>query len=255
MNIQEMHYEFKVRANRLDTQHYQDLNPYTIDSLLNNAQMYFMEHYAYVSRLPFESIQSRIDMLSNLVIGYPEQPELNPVLIDSSSVTTYELKLENLKYDYAHLVRAYVNSNCGVVNIKLIPINNLNRMLTDALQKPSAKWRRLLATIRKTSDDVNPSLYIYSEPSLIVQGVRLEYIKNPKEVFYGGYNSIKYDTCIASSGINCQQYYNVSTQPVDCEISETYHSLIVDIAVREFTRYTDNINKLQAIDNKILLTS
>ncbi len=252
MNIQEMHYEFKVRANRLDTQHYQDLNPYTIDSLLNNAQIFFMEHYAYVSRLPFESIQSRIDMLSNLVIGYPEQPELNPALIDAN---TYEVKLDDLKYEYAHLVRAYVNSNCGVINVKLVPINNLNRMLTDAFQKPSLKWKRLLATIRKTSDDINPSLYIYSASDLVVKDVRLEYIKNPKEVFYGGYNSIKYDTCIASSGINCQQYYNISTPPVDCELSETYHSLLVDIAVREFSRYTDNINKLQTTDNKILLTT
>ena len=56
MTIQEMHYEFKVRANRLDTLHYQDLNPYVIDSLINNAQLFFMEHYGYVSRLPFRSM-------------------------------------------------------------------------------------------------------------------------------------------------------------------------------------------------------
>lgn len=252
MTIQEMHYEFKVRANRLDTLHYQDLNPYVIDSLINNAQLFFMEHYGYVSRLPFEALQSRIDMLSNLVIGFPEQPALTPIVIDSN---VYEVKLENLIYDYAHLVRMYVDSNCGVINVKLVPMNNLNRMLRDALQKPSAKWKRLLATLRKTSTSINPSVYVYSEPNLTFNKVMIEYIKKPREVFYGGYNSIKYDVCVQNGGINCNQFYNITTPPVDCEIAETYHSLIVDIAVREFARYTDNPNKTQFLDNKILLTS
>lgn len=251
MNIQEMHYEFKVRANRLDTQHYQDLPPYSIDSLLNNAQNYFMEHYAYVSLLPYEVTQSRIDMLSNLVIGFPEQQPLTPLRVDDN---VYEVKFENLTYKYAHLVRAYTNTNCGLVNIKVVPMNNLDRLLNDKLQKPSFKWKRLLGTIRKASDNTQSSLYIYSDSNMILDKVYIEYIKQPKKVFFGNYNSIDYDLCVANNGNDCNQFYNTGTSPVDCEISETYHSLIVDIAAREFARYTDNPGKLQLTDNKIQLT-
>jgi hypothetical protein len=246
-----MHFEFKTRANRLDTQHYQDLPPYMIDSLLNNAVNYFMEHYAYVNRIPFELTQSRIDMLSNLVIGYPEQSALIPTQVDNN---VYEVKLENLVYKYAHLVRAFAEGNCGLVNVKLVPMEILTRTLNDELQKPSVKWKRLVATLRKTSDSINPSLYIYGENGMTVDSVKIEYLKQPKPVFIGLYNSIDYENCVSLGG-NCDEFYNVGTLPVDCEINPQYHSLIVDIAVREFSRYTDNINKIQTLDNKILLTT
>lgn len=252
MSIQEMHYEFKVRANRLDTQHYQDLPPYTIDSLLNNAHNHFLEHYAYVSRLPYETSQARLDMLSNLVIGFPEQPALLPVEVEPN---VYEVKLSTLVQPYAHLVRVYADGSCGLVNVKVVPINSLNRMLTDELQKPSVKWKRLLATLRKTSNDINPSLYIYGAEGITIDSIKIEFLKQPKYVFIGGYNSIDYDVCVQNNGINCNQYYNIGTPPVDSEIAEVYHSLLIDIAVREFSRYTDNINKLQTLDNKISLTT
>ncbi len=252
MSIQEMHYEFKVRCNRLDTQHYQDIPPYTIDSLLNNAHNYFLEHYAYVTRLPYETSQARLDMLSNLVIGFPEQPVLTPVEVETN---VYEVKFDSLIYPYAHLVRVYAEGSCGLINVKVVPINSLNRILVDDLQKPSVKWKRLVATLRKTSDDINPSLYIYGEDNITVDSVKIEFIKQPLKVFLGGYNSIDYDVCVQNNGTNCNQFYNIGTPAVNSEIAEIYHSLLVDIAVREFARYTDNINKLQTLDNKISLTT
>jgi hypothetical protein len=251
MNIQEMHYEFKVRVNRIDTQHYQDLPPHNIDNLLNNAINHFVEHYAYANKLPFEVTQSRIDMLSNLVIGQPEQPVLTPTRVSANS---FEVKFSDLVYPYAHLVRAAVNSNCGVVNIKLIPMEFLNRMLNDAMQRPSYRWRRLLGTIRKTSNAENASMYIYTEPAFELNNVMLEYIKQPKKVFFGGYNTVEYDACIARGLGGCDILYNVNTPPVDCDIADMYHSLIVDIAVREFGRYTENAGKFQLQDNKISIT-
>jgi hypothetical protein len=251
MNIQEMHYEFKVRVNRLDTQHYQDLPPHNIDNLLNNAINHFVEHYAYANKLPFEVTQSRIDMLSNLVIGQPEQPTLIPTRVSSNS---FEVKFSQLAYPYAHLVRASVNSNCGVVNVKLIPMEFLNRMLNDAMQRPSFRWRRLLGTIRKSSTEQDASMYIYTEPAFELTGVNIEYIKQPAKVFFGGYNTVEYDACVERGLDNCSQYYSIATLPVDCDIADMYHSLIVDIAVREYGRYTENAGKFQLQDNKISLT-
>ena len=252
MSIQEMHYEFKARANRLDTNHYQDLPPYMIDSLINNAVNYFMEHYAYVNKLPFELIQSRIDMLSNLVIGQPEQPLITPVQVEDN---LYEVELINLVKPYGHLVRSYAKGNCGNINVKIVPMEYLNRVLNDSLQKPSVSWKRLVGTIRKNSTSLSPSLYIYGENGITVTDVGIEFIKQPVKVFIGNYNSIDYDNCVASNGLNCTQFYNVATEPVNCEIAEVYHSLIVDIAVREFARYTENVGKTQLTDNKILLTT
>lgn len=252
MSIQEMHFEFKARSNRLDSNYYQDLPPYMIDSLLNNAVNYFMEHYAYVNKLPYEVVQSRVDMLSNLVVGQPEQPLITPILVQDN---VYEVNLSSLVKPYAHLVRAYADSSCGVINIKPVPMEYLNRVLNDVLQKPSNSWKRLVGTIRKSSNSISPSLYIYGENGITVDGVGIEFIKQPTKVFIGGYNSIDYDNCVQTNGQNCNQYYNVANSPVDCEIVETFHSLIVDIAVREFGRYTENVGKTQLTDNKILLTT
>lgn len=254
MKISRMHLEFKRRANRLVTSHYRDLLPVHIDAKLHEAQLFFLEHFAEVHKLPFEMSQQRIDMLSSLVVGYPEQPEIAP---DSTTGNTYEFKLSGLSDQYAHLVRAYAVCNDNAIEVSIKRHDELSRVLRDQFQRPSQKWGRLVGVFRKDSVvDGNSSLYVYSETGWTITGLRPEYIKYPREPFLGGYDSLEYLDCLDSTEGGCEDtYYNQSTDPVDSELPDLYHSLLVDIAVMLYYGTTDNPRLYQFAQGKVVSTS
>jgi hypothetical protein len=119
-----------------------------------------LEEYA----LP-ETHQQRYDMVSNLVVTYPEQPSLIPTNLGDN---IYEVNLSDLKYDYLHFERAWATTNCGLVKVEIIGKGRLSDILNDQFQKPSKKWRRLIGTFAKSIDSNEQSLYIYSENDFVV---------------------------------------------------------------------------------------
>lgn len=228
MSIYKLHYLFKERFNKLNSNHYRGYTPMEIDQLLNDATMQFLEKYSFD-----ESHQQKFDMVSNLVVVYPEQEELVPTLVDDN---IYELKLSDLTFPYLHLKRIWAQTNCGIIKVELVGQGRLNDVLNDQFQKPSKRWRRLVAALVKTSDSNATSLYIYSETNFTITGIRVEYLRKPAPVFFGGYNTPEYKQCVATNGFNCSEYYNTTSPIQDLEVNENYHSLIVDIAVKEATR-------------------
>lgn len=259
--IRELHYEFKLQYNKLDSNHKKDLSPLEIDSLLNYAQWEYIEIFysgenVKKYKLGFEVTQQRIDMLSNLVIG-KKQPSLIPDNILANNC--YEFYLDTtegqLVEEYIHFVRASVQTNCGVINVEVERHNDLNMLLCDTYKKPSKKWKRLIAVIEaSTNPNVESSLYVYSEDDFIIESLNLEYLKKPRDVFFGGYNSVKYNDCI-SKGIGiptCQsQFYFSTTTPVDSEISSNYQYMLVNIATQEIARRLEDINRFQLKQEKI----
>lgn len=108
--IEEMHYDFRLKCDRVDSLSQQDFNPAEIDWFLNEAQELVIKNKYSINnvyRAGLEHTQKRIDDLSSILIKYPEQPDIEPVIEDGIA----ELELSRLKYPYLHLVRlhAYVN--------------------------------------------------------------------------------------------------------------------------------------------------
>ena len=247
MIISKMHWLFKDRFNRLDSNHYEDLTPARIDNRLQNAINFFVEHYAQSNQLPFESTQSRLDMISTLVVrSEPVQPTL-------ISDNLYEVRLDNLSYEYKHLVRASIkcsDQDAGIVSVRIIKHDDLTHSLNDEFQKPNIAWKRVLGTIGKnTNNDNTSSLFIYTDG--LIDTVYIDYIRKPVEVFFGGYNTLEYLDCQNSGGVDCSQYNSNGDDPVHCDIAEGYHDLIVDFAVREAWRNIQSYNDVQILDNKI----
>lgn len=245
MIIQKMHWLFKERYNKLDSNNYRDLTAYQIDEKINNAQLLFLEAHAYS-----ETTLQDYDMVNNLLVTSPEQAAIAPVTVTGQK---YEFDLASLKYPLFKLKRIVANTNCGEVTLSqtsIIGHDKLNIVLGDYHQKPSKKWTKLVASFAKASGGSHQNLYIYSEAGFVVNSLSLDYVRKPKEVFFGGYNSIEYLDCVASQGSNCNQYYNAATPPVDCEVDERYHDLIVDYAVREAQRILKD-NSLQFNTAKI----
>lgn len=249
MTIAEQHKEFDIRANKIDTQHYINLKPSQKDSFLNDAALFICNHYGEL--FEFQKSQFNKDLFGTLLVKYPDQPEVFPIL----SGDIYEVVLSNLKYDYLHLDSAYVKCGSQYVTVKMLDADSQGKLGT-AFQNPSFKWRRLLGTIGKSSTGQGTSLYIYSDVNLTTYPVRVEYIKIPQKVFFGYYDTIEYLDCQKRqdngfSTEDCNQYYKKTDTPVNSDLPKTYHSLQVDVAVWLATGKTENQFISNFISNKL----
>lgn len=249
MIIQRMHLQFKEKAQRLNSAHEVDLLPYQIDDLINDASDIFVEEYCYKNQIPYEASQQKIDMLESLVVKVGDEPEnqsgISPILVEEQGgIYTYKFPLNALDHNYLHMVRAFEKIGCcNVTNIKFVQHDDLNNYLTNDFLKPSKTWGRLLSVLASNH------IYIYSDHQLDTIG--LEYFKKPKRVFFGGYDTLEYLEAIRSNK-STEGLYSSQTESVDSDINENYHRIIIDIAVREFSRRTENQNKLLLTRDKLI---
>lgn len=246
MVIEQMHFELKRRSQRNYTNFWKGMSSAEADSILNSAINDYVEMFCYGRndkqyRIGFEVTQQRIDMLSTLFIGAPEQAALVPF---TSANNIYEFKLDDLKYDYKHYVRAYVQvSECAPnMSVVIEQSGDLNAVLSDDNRKPSLTWRRLVGQIRKSSDSNGSSLYIYTNGEMTPIGLNLEYIKRPAEICLGTYNDIP-TTDNPNPGIKSR---------VECDLPEDYHDLVVEIAVQIYGGIIENANKFQLAKARVV---
>lgn len=109
MTIQELHYDFKLKANRIDTSVNTDFNPAQIDWLLNEAQLIFIKQRFTTSnnkKRGFETTKKRVEDLASLIIKYPTQPELTPLKLSDN---VYETRLNELTFEYMFFIDGQVN--------------------------------------------------------------------------------------------------------------------------------------------------
>lgn len=260
MIIRELHWEFKQRYNKQDSNFKKDFTPMEIDALLWDAILEYVEIFysgnnSKKYKLGFEVTQQRIDMLSSLVVGQPLQPALTPDTVNNNKYEFYLSQTNGqLVEDYMHLVRAYADTNCGKVGIKIERHNDLSYVLGDAFRKPSKKWKRLVGVIEKSSNPlVESSLYVYSTDDFIIDSINIEYIKCPVRPYFGGYNSIAYNQCVTEGSPNCDTlYYNAAnTNPITSDLPAKYHHLIAAIAAQEVSRRLEDANRFSLKQDKI----
>jgi hypothetical protein len=259
MILQEMHYEFKLRYNKLDSNHKKDLAPAEIDALLNDAIFYYVECFYSGNnfkkyKLGFEVTRQRTDMLSTLVVRRPLQPLLLPTSVDDN---VYEFRMANLAFPYAHYLRANILTECGLAEVRIEQHDDLNHVLQDPYRKPSKTWLRVVGSVNVDTASNQEALYIYTDGEFSsVTGLHLEYIKIPDKVFFGGYNSIEYVQCVADGGSNCSSLYLTAASPtVQCNLPSQYHGLVVDIAVQEAARILEDQNRFMNTAEKVIAVS
>lgn len=222
MIIEQWHYNFKLRINRIDSQDKKDLNPAEIDEILNDAiKIWVNQQYSgnNVKKESFEESQQKLDNLSTLSIKYPDQQPITPVV---SNNLVSEFALSNLKYEYLHMLRCKgtIQGCFTPISVNLVQTDDLNFILSDPFRKPSnGTFKRLVGTIGKSSLNNNSSLYLYKD-NFEIENVYIEYLKVPNIVSIGGYHDIN---------------GNIKSK-VECDLPETFHTQIIDIAVQEYDR-------------------
>lgn len=227
--IDRLHQSFKMKYNKLDSNHKIDLPPAFIDDLLFEAALDYVDiFYTGVNtqyQLGFEVNQQRIDMLNSLIV---------PVeYIDNFT----ELPLPE---DYMHLARVEITSPCGNISFKEVQLDDIDSYLSDSFKKPSKAWKRALGYIsRGTSTE--KSIYLKSEGDLTK--VTVYYIKCPQKGFIGGYDTLEY----INGDVN---YPNKNTSKINLDIPCIYQDIVVDIAVQNMSGNLRDYNHTQYLQNK-----
>jgi hypothetical protein len=235
MLITEMHYDFKIKADKVDSLRNENFEPFELDWLINEAQLIFLKTRTALNNVyqaGFEKIQKRVDDLSTLLVKFPEQPALSvPLLLNSNGV--YELKLNRLTHKYFQLQRVEVEitkPNCGSKRVRKSEFareNNIGNILTNPYEKPSFEWSSVPHQFGRSSDGESASIYFYTNNEFTVSACYPEYLKMPKRVWIGTYNSLDGNYTLPVTPTN---------PVVSSEFPEHTHNEIVDIAVNEAAR-------------------
>lgn len=247
MTIQELHYDFKYKIDKIDSLQRENFLPAEIDWILNEAIKIIVKQRFGISnskRLGFEGNQKRIQDLKTLQIKCPTsiQPAVIPSVV---STGVYELKLTDLAYDFLFLTRVtakIAKTGCGskIARVKELQHDDLNDvLLANPFYKPSFEWAELPVNFGRTDQvaDSKGSMYFYTLGEFTIQEIYPEYLKFPNKISIGGYTYLDGTPAVQT----------------ECDLPEELHSEIVDLAVSEAARIISDPNFLQIKQAKLAI--
>jgi len=246
INIDFLHFKLEQGYNKLSNNHQKYLTDVEKDEVLNTAIFEYLEIFIH-GRNPknfnigFEVTQQRIDMLQTLIARNSDGTMLSYPAVQLST-GEYAVDLSTFDPKYRHFLRAYVvPSECTnkKIPVTITRLNDLDTKLDDDGTKPSLAWKRCLGSIKSNN------LILYTGTDFTISEVYIEYLKNPVKVFYGGYNTLEFE-----SG-DTMAYQSGSPQ-VTSDLPETYHDLLVDMVVQYLSQVLEDGNKFQLQEKTIL---
>ena len=216
MTIEEMHYDFKVKINRIDTTRNRDFYIPEIDWLLNEAQELFVKIVAFPRRytgLGFEVNQRTID-------------DIRPLVVFRYNATINRVNEVILPDNYWHYLRGEVimsKGECNNVEGRIYIRQHDDEFEKSPFDKSSFEWREVNATFHGNR------MKLYNK-DFVVNQVLLTYLRRPVYMHFAqGFGSGSYTLPDGT----------VLTGKQDCELPEQTHREIVDLAVMLATK---NIN-------------
>ena len=225
MTVQDMHYDFKLKFNKVDSQDQANFKAPEIDWWLNEAMEVFMKQRYGINNIKgegFETTQKRIDDLRNLVIKDQSLPA-TALTIDNS----FEAPLPG---DYIFAIRLQAETSkepCGRRICVCTPTqhDDLSSVLKDPYYEPSFEWGEVPIVYGTKSDTVADSnkVFGYTDGSFVINSFILDYLRQPKRIAF-------------VSGLPGQSYNYPDGSTVDqdqgCELPDHTHREIVDLAVQ-----------------------
>lgn len=213
-----MHYDVKVKLNKIDSDQHRGIKVPEIDWSLNEAQEIIAKKYLKPkirNGLGFETSQLVTDSM------YVLAEENIPLLLEKESVS--------LPGDYWYFVRAFATihkKGCGDVKARFYPKQHDDEFEKSPFDRSSFQWRVVNGTFYEGGIKLYPSDFTVKEFHLDYIR-KLRYIHAAKNFADGSYK--------LPSGV-------VLTGSVDCELPEHTHREIVDIAVLILTGQLESPN-------------
>lgn len=208
MTIKEMHYDFKRKLNKIDSQQYRNFRVPEIDWLLNEAYELFVKMVAQPrnrSYLGFEKNQRTIDDIRVLVVNG------EPIDVVDNVLT--------LPDEYLYYIDAEVEMSkdqCPSVEGELKVRQHDDTFEKSPFDKSSYEWREVNGVFFEGGIKLFDDGTFTNNRVFLSYIKKLQYIHNAESYRNGTYN--------LPSGV-------VLTGTVDCELPEQTHREIVDIAV------------------------
>lgn len=206
MTIEEMHYDFKKKFNKIDSQQSRNYLVPEIDWVLNEAQEIFKNQ----SYLTFEKNQTSRDNLRTLVVS----PKTDP-----SAFITIENNLVSLPSNYNHFISGRViMSKTGCKDTKGILYVQQHDDETEEsfFNKSSFIWKSVNGVF------IGDKIRVYDDGTFINKTLELTYLRNP--TYMHNAESFRTGTYTTPAG-------KILTGKVNCDLPLETHRKIVDLAV------------------------
>lgn len=208
MTISEMHYDFKKKLNKVDSEQNRNLLVPEIDWALNEAQELFIKMVAEPrqrSFLGFEKSQRTIDDIRTIV--------------ESEQVVTITNGVAPFPERYLFFLKAEVlmdKGNCRGVKGRLHVRQHDDEFENSPFDKSSFEWRIVNGLF------ITEGVKVFDDGTFTNKSLVLSYIRKPSYIHNA--NAFRNGTYQLPSG-------RVLEGTVDCELPEHTHREIVDIAV------------------------
>lgn len=207
MTIKEMHYDFKKKFNKTDSQKNRNLLIPEIDWALNEAEKIFVKLIAYPrlrNHLGFETSQRSIEDIRTVVVKSPIIPNASRVVL--------------IPDNYEYFVKGICTTskgNCTNIRARLHITQHDDMVEESRFYGSSFEWREVMGQF--TADGIQLLLEDFQ-----VDTVQLHYIR--KRAYMHNAAGYPGGTYLTPDGVAL-----VGTQ--NCELPAITHSEIVDIAV------------------------
>lgn len=218
MNAREMHYDFKQKLNKIDSQKNRNLIVPEIDWKLNEAQEVFVKMIAQPrlrSQVGFEVNQRAIDDIRSIVINQTLQ-QANCITLSQYDNSSF---IGTLPSDYWFFVGGKVyatKGNCTNKRLAVREVQHDDEQDLSPFDRSSFEWR--ISNLRFISTGIR----VFTDGTYTLNQLCIDYIKKPRRIhnaqdFQGG----SYTTLDGITLIGTQS----------CELPEMVHKEIVDLAV------------------------
>lgn len=208
MTIEQQHYDFKMKLNKIDSQQYRNLIIPQIDWLLNEAQELFVKMVAF----------PRIAIQYGYEIGTRTLMDIRTVVVEDLGIIPI-LNIVTLPSNFWLIVSSYskmVKGDCEMDSLKTFIRQHDEDFENSYFDKSSFTWKTVNAVFNEDG------LKLYSSDFKIEKFYlsyikKLKYIHNAKD-FRGGKYTLPGKPVPLEGSVNC-------------ELPESTHREIVDIAV------------------------
>ena len=225
MTIKDMHYDFKKKLNKVDSQQNKNLLIPEIDWALNEAQELFVKMIAeprLKSYLGFETNQRAID-------------DIRTIVVNNNCLNVYN-NISSLPSDYWHFVRAEVEMSkgkCSGVKARVHIRQHDDDFENSNFDKSSFEWRTINGVFYENG------VKFYTDGTFNIDKFCVSYIRKPRLIHNA--EDFRNGTYKLPSG-------QILSGSVNCELPEHTHREIVDIAVLLVT------GEIQIPDYQVKLT-
>ena len=213
MSVKDMHYDFKTKLNKLDSNLYRNLQIPEIDRKLNEAMFIFIKSIA----------EPRASLFSGIEMNQRTIEDLRTILIDSLSIpaTTVDNKhyFAELPEDYLYPTNLNIltsKDNCTNIVCEGIIRKHGDNHEESPFDVSSFEWREVNVHF------VGNTVKMFTDNTFTINTLILDYLRKPKYIHNAEDFSASGYTL--PNGTDFTGYQN-------CELPNHVHSEIVDLAV------------------------